>query len=328
VSFLTQLLFHPLPWYHAHQLLVGQMGVDSLLALSIWLTLYSGQLTLANAGFMAIGAYTSVILTGGTTSTGPALAGVQLPLPVAVVIGVVLAAAVALVIGLPVLRLRGVFLAIATIGFGEALRFGVILNLGITGKGQGLNNLHATLTSGITPIWLSLCLLAFVSWRMTGTKAGHAWAAIREDELAAAAQGIDVARYKMVAFVLGAMVAAYAGALGAHLSFLIDSNDYSFTQAINMLIWAVVGGTALVIGPIVGATLLTVLPEVLRFTQNYREVVDGIILIAIVLFRPEGLIAPGTGRLRRAWRRLRERERGADTPATPAAVQPAAPPAP
>ena len=161
---------------------------------------------------------------------------------------------------------------------------------------------------------------------MTGTKAGHAWAAIREDELAAAAQGIDVARYKMVAFVLGAMVAAYAGALGAHLSFLIDSNDYSFTQAINMLIWAVVGGTAFVIGPIVGATLLTVLPEVLRFTQNYREVVDGIILIAIVLFRPEGLIAPGAGRLRRARRRLREREKGPAVPGTSAAIQPAPPP--
>jgi branched-chain amino acid transport system permease protein len=295
VAFLTQLLFHPFAWYHAHELLAGQMGVDGLLALSIWLTLYSGQLTLANAGFMAIGAYTSVILTGGTTATGPAVAGVHLPLPVAMALGCLLAAVVALAIGLPVLRLKGVFLAIATIGFGEALRFGLILNLGITGKGQGLNNPHATLTSGITPIWLSLVLLAFVGWRLTGTKTGHAWAAIREDELAAAAQGIDVARYKMIAFVLGAMVAAYAGALGAHLSFLIDSNDYSFTQAIDMLVWAVVGGIAFVIGPIAGALLLTLLPEVLRFTQSYRQVVDGLVLIAVVLFRPDGLFTRGRG---------------------------------
>ncbi|MDQ1369915.1 MAG: branched-chain amino acid transport system permease protein, partial [Acidimicrobiaceae bacterium] len=259
MAFLTQLLFHPFTWYHAHQLLAGQIGVDGLLALSIWLTLYSGQLTLANAGFMAIGAYSSVILTGGTTSTGPAAAGVHLPLPVAMLIGIVLAALVAFVIGLPVLRLKGVFLAIATLGFGEALRYGLILNLGITGKGQGLNNPHATLTSGITPIWLALVVLAFLAWRLTGTKTGHAWAAIREDQLAAAAQGIDVARYKMVAFVLGAMVAALAGGLGAHLSFLIDSNDYTFTQAIDMLIWAVVGGIAFVIGPIVGAVLLTIL---------------------------------------------------------------------
>jgi branched-chain amino acid transport system permease protein len=305
VAFLTQLLFHPFAWYHAHQLLVGQMGVDGLLALSIWLTLYSGQLTLANAGFMAIGAYSSVILTGGTTSTGPALPGVHLPLPVAMAAGILLAAAVALLIGLPVLRLKGVFLAIATIGFGEALRFGVILNLGITGKGQGLNNPHATLTSGITPIWLSLAGLAFLGWRLTGTKTGHAWAAIREDGLAAAAQGIDVARYKMIAFVLGAMVAAYAGALGAHLSFLVDSNDYSFTQAIDMLIWAVVGGIAFVFGPIVGALLLTILPEVLRFAQGYRQVVNGLILIAIVLFRPDGLFTRRSAPGRRAWRRRR-----------------------
>ncbi len=303
MAFLTQLLFHPLAWYHAHQLLAGQMGVDALLALSIWLTLYSGQLTLANAGFMAIGAYTSVILTGGTTSTGAALAGVHLPLPLAVAVGILLAAAVALVIGLPVLRLKGVFLAIATIGFGEALRFGVILNLGITGKGQGLNNPHATLSSGITPIWLSLAGLAFLGWRLTGTKTGHAWAAIREDGLAAAAQGIDVARYKMIAFVLGAMVAAYAGALDAHLSFLIDSNNYSFTQAIDMLIWAVVGGIAFVVGPIVGALLLTILPEVLRFTQSYRQVVNGVILIAIVLFRPDGLFTRRAVSGRPAWLR-------------------------
>ncbi|MDQ1442652.1 MAG: branched-chain amino acid transport system permease protein [Acidimicrobiaceae bacterium] len=310
MAFLTQLLFHPFTWYHAHQLLAGQIGVDGLLALSIWLTLYSGQLTLANAGFMAIGAYSSVILTGGTTSTGPAAAGVHLPLAVAMLVGIALAALVAFVIGLPVLRLKGVFLAIATLGFGEALRYGLILNLGITGKGQGLNNPHATLTSGITPIWLALVVLAFLAWRLTGTKTGHAWAAIREDQLAAAAQGIDVARYKMVAFVLGAMVAALAGGLGAHLSFLIDSNDYTFTQAIDMLIWAVVGGIAFVIGPIVGAVLLTILPEVLRFTQDYRQVINGIILIAIVLFRPDGLFTrrKGTGnpsRLLRGWAFIR-----------------------
>ncbi|HEX3541006.1 MAG TPA: branched-chain amino acid ABC transporter permease [Acidimicrobiales bacterium] len=322
MGFLTQLFLHPLAWYHAHQLLAGQLGVDGLLGLSIWLTLYSGQLTLANAGFMAIGAYASVILTGGTTSTGPALAGVHLPLPVATAAGMALAGLVALVIGLPVLRLRGVFLAIATIGFGEALRFGVILNLGITGKGQGLNNPHATLTSGITPIWLSLLVLAYLGWRLTGTKTGYAWAAIREDPLVAATEGIPVARYKMLAFVLGAMVAAYAGALGAHLSFLIDNNDYSFTTAINVLVWAVVGGIAFVIGPIVGAILLTILPEVLRFTQNYREVVNGLILIAIVVFRPDGLITRYRGRRRRWLGRLVRRRSAAPPGTAPVAAPP------
>ena len=292
MSFLTQLLFHPTAWYHAHQLLVGQMGVSGLLGLSIWLTLYSGQLTLANAGFMAIGAFTSVILTGGiTTATSKAAVGVHVPMPVAILLGAVLAGVVGMVIGLPVLRLRGVFLAIATIGFGEALRFGLILNLNITGKGQGLNNTHASPGGGILPIWLSLVVLMYLGWRLTTTKLGHAWAAIREDELAAAAQGIDTAYYKMIAFVLGAVIAAYAGALDAHLNFFVDPNEYNFSKAVGILIFAVVGGIATVIGPVVGAVLLTALPEILRFTKNYRDVVDGLILIVIVVFRPDGLIA-------------------------------------
>ncbi|MGH9123333.1 MAG: branched-chain amino acid ABC transporter permease [Acidimicrobiales bacterium] len=301
MSFLIQLLLHPEAWYHAHELLAGQLGVDGLLALSLWLTLYSGQLTLANAGFMAIGAYTSVILNGGTTSAGRVVPGLSLPFPVATAAGMLLAAVAAVVIGVAVVRLRGVFLAIATIGFGEALRFGVILNLGITGKGEGLNNPHAALTSGIGPIWLSLLVLAYAGWRLTGSKTGVAWAAIREDERAAAAQGIDVTRYKLAAFVLGAMVASYAGALSAHLSFLVDNGDYSFSLAINILIWAVVGGIAFVIGPIIGAILLNILPEVLRFAQSYRNVIDGVILIGIVIYLPDGLFHRRTRRGRPRW---------------------------
>jgi branched-chain amino acid transport system permease protein len=316
MSFLVQLLLHPATWYHAHQLLVGQMGVSALLAFSIWLTLYSGQFTLANAGFMAIGAFTSVILTGGiTTASGKAAVGVHLPLPVAVLLGSLLAGAVGLIIGLPVLRLRGVFLAIATIGFGEALRFGVILNLNITGKGQGLNNPHASPGGGILPIWLSVAALVYLGWRLTTTRMGQAWAAIREDEFAAAAQGIDTAYYKMIAFVLGAVIAAYAGALDAHLNFFVDQNEYNFSKAVAILIFAVVGGIATVIGPVVGAVLLTALPEILRFTKDYRDVVNGLILIAIVLFRPDGLI---TGRRRGGlgrWARRRWPARFAVRPA-------------
>jgi branched-chain amino acid transport system permease protein len=305
VSFLIQLLLHPTAWYHAHQLLVGQMGVSALLALSIWLTLYSGQLTLANAGFMAIGAFTSVILTGGiTTASGKAAVGVHVPLPVAVLLGALLAGAVGLVIGLPVLRLRGVFLAIATIGFGEALRFGLILNLDITGKGQGLNNPHASPGGGILPIWLSVVVLVYLGWKLTTTRLGQAWAAIREDEFAAAAQGIDTAYYKMIAFVMGAVIASYAGALDAHLNFFVDPNEYNFSKAVAILIYAVVGGIATVIGPVVGAVLLTALPEILRFTKDYRDVVNGLILIAIVVFRPDGLI---TGRRRGSGRRAASR---------------------
>jgi branched-chain amino acid transport system permease protein len=290
MGFFTQLILHPVGWYRAHQLLVGQAGANGILAFSVWLTLYSGQLTLANAGFMAIGAFTGVILTGGTTASGQAAIGFHVPYVAAIIAGMLLAGAVAYVIGLPVLRLRGVFLAIATIGFGEALRFGLILNLGITGKGQGLNNPHASPGGGILPIWISLLILIYLGWRLTGSKLGHAWAAIREDELAASSQGINVASYKMIAFVAGALVAAYAGSLDAHLNFFVDPNSYGFNEAVAILIFAVVGGPATVIGPVVGAIVLSAIPEAFRFAKDYRDVVNGVILIAIVLFRPKGLI--------------------------------------
>jgi len=291
VDFLTQLISDPPGFYQAHQLLVAQCGVNALLAISIWVTLYSGQLTLANVGFMAIGAYTTVILA----------IHLHAPLVVGAAAGAALAGLVSLLIGLPVLRLRGVFLAIATVGFGEAIRFGVILNLGITGKGQGLTNPGASPSGGILPVWLSVAALAWMGWRVTGTKVGQAWAAIREDELAAASQGIDVARSKMYAFVLGGVLAGYAGALDAHLNFFIDPTEYAFNRAVLVLVFAVVGGVATVFGPIVGAVVLALIPEIFRSAASYRDVVDGIVLLVVVIFRPQGIVARRTAPGRPAW---------------------------
>jgi branched-chain amino acid transport system permease protein len=196
-------------------------------------------------------------------------------------------------VGLPVLRLRGVFLAIATIGFGEALRFGVLLNLPITGEGQGLTNPSADPGGGIVPVLASAVVLAYAFWRITGTKLGQAWAAIREDELAASSQGINVPRYKMIAFVLGAVIAAYAGALETHLNFFVDPTEYAFNRAVQVLIFAVVGGISNVFGPIVGALFLTALPEIIRQARDYRDIVNGVILILIIIFRPQGIVGRG-----------------------------------
>src|SRR2546428_13352008 len=142
---------------------------------------------------MALGAYPGV-----TRSRR-----LPLPLPVNMLIGAVLAGVVGLLVGLPVLRLRGVFLAIATIGFIEAIRLGVILNVPITGEGLGLSNTaSADPLGGINIITVSLVVIVFVVWRLTKGRLGNAWAAIRQDELAARSQGIDVARFKMMAFVI------------------------------------------------------------------------------------------------------------------------------
>jgi branched-chain amino acid transport system permease protein len=275
-------------WYHAHQLLVGQAGVNALLALSIWVTLYAGQLTLANVGFMAIGAYTAVILGIHTHA----------PWALDVAAGCVVAVLAALVIGVPVLRLRGVFLAIATIGFGEVVRFGLILNLGITGKGQGLNNPAASPNGGIVPIWLSVAGIGVILWRLRSTRTGKAWAAIRLDEVAAESSGIATTGYKVGAFALGAAVAAYAGALDAHLNFFIDPTEYAFNRAVLVLVFAIVGGILVPLGPVVGAVGLTALPELLRSARDYRDALDGAILVLVAIFRPQGLVGPRASTIR------------------------------
>jgi branched-chain amino acid transport system permease protein len=283
VDFFIQLFTDPIGWYNSHELLVAQMGINSILAISLFVTFYSGQLTLANAGFMAVGAYTTVLL-----SLYP-----QWPLPLDMLLGSLLAGGVGLLVGLPVLRLRGVFLAIATIGFVEALLLGVILNLPITGEGQGLKNPSADPVGGILPILASLPVLAYLVWRLTRTRLGQAWAAIREDELAASSNGINVPLYKMVAFVIGAILAGYAGALETHINFFVDPTEYGITRTIQILTFAVVGGTTNVLGPIVGAVFLTALPEILRFARDYRDVVNGVILILVIVFRPQGIVGRG-----------------------------------
>ena len=301
MDFFIQLLTDPIGFYNSHELLVAQMGINAILAISIFVTFYSGQLTLANAGFMAIGAYTTVLL-----SLYP-----QWPLPLDMLLASLLAGAAGVLVGLPVLRLRGVFLAIATIGFVEALLLGVILNVPITGEGQGLKNPTADPLGGIVPILVSIPVLTYLVWRLTRTRLGQAWAAIREDELAASSNGINVPLYKMIAFVIGAILAGYAGALETHINFFVDPTEYGISRTIQILTFAVVGGTSNVLGPIVGAVFLTALPEILRFVRDYRDVINGVILILVIIFRPQGIVGRGgLALIRPRWLHRRGRVRG------------------
>jgi branched-chain amino acid transport system permease protein len=303
MDFFVQLFTNPIGFYNQHELLIAQIGINAILAIAIFVTFYSGQLTLANAGFMAIGAYTTVIMS----------LYLPTPLPVNMLVGTLLAGLVSVVIGLPVLRLRGVFLAIATIGFVEALRLGVILNVPITGEGQGLHNPSADPLGGIVPILISLPILAYLVWRLTKTRLGQAWSAIREDELAASSNGINVPLYKMIAFIISALLAGYAGALETHINFFVDPTEYGITRTIQILTFAVVGGTTNVFGPIVGAVFLTALPEIVRQFAAYRDVVNGVILILVIIFRPQGIVGRGGLAIIRPrwWTKWRARERTA-----------------
>ena len=294
MDFFIQLFSDPIGFWNSHTLLISQIGINGMIAASMFLVLYSGQLSLAAPGFMAIGAYTGVLLE----------LYFHTPYALNVVAGAALAALVGFLVGLPVLRLRGVFLAIATIGFVEALRLGVILNVPITGEGLGLKNPYADPLGGINVILVSLVLTVFLAWRLTRGRLGSAWAAIRQDELAALSQGIHVARYKMIAFVLSAVLAAYAGALEAHLQFFVDPGDaqYGVTRAVQILTFAVLGGSGYVLGPVVGALIITLLPWIFVGAGAYINIVSGIFLIAVIVFRPQGIVGRGgLAIMRPAW---------------------------
>ncbi len=284
MDFFLQLFSDPIGFWNSHTLLISQIGINGMLAISMFLVLYSGQLSLAAPGFMAIGAYVSVLMDLHWHT----------PLPLDIAVAVLFAGVIAALVGLPVLRLRGVFLAIATIGFVEALRLGVILNVPITGEGLGLQNPNADATAVMPPL-ISLALVMFTVWRLTKGRLGHAWSAIRQDEIAALSQGIQVARYKMIAFVLSGLVAAYAGALEAHLYFDIDPADanYGVTRAVQILTFAVLGGSGYVLGPAVGALIITLLPYIFEGARDYINIVAGVFLIAVIVFRPQGIVGRG-----------------------------------
>jgi branched-chain amino acid transport system permease protein len=260
--------------------LVLTVGTNALLALSIWLTLSCGQLAMANAAFMGIGAYTSALL---TMNAG-------MPFPVALLGGMAAPALVAFVIGGPTLRLSGVYLAMATLAFGEVVRILIINTESWSGGALGLNGIPQS-----TQWWhigLALIVALYVLARLRRSKIGRAFEAIKLDETAAGLMGIDVAAHKMLAFVLGAVLAGLAGALNAHLTFFIGPSEYGFDRGVEILTMTVLGGIGGLGGPLSGALILTLLPELLRALQDFRLVVNGLILVVIVLFLPRGLWDP------------------------------------
>ena len=257
--------------------LVLSLGINSLLALSIWLTLNCGMLAVANAAFMGIGAYASALL---TLNWGA-------PFPVALAGGIAMPALVAVVIGLPVIRLSGVYLAMATLAFGEVVRVFVLNTESWSGGAMGLNGIPQSTQWWHVLLALIVALLAL--WRVRASKIGRAFDAIRSDETAASLMGIDVRVRKMQAFVAGAALAGLAGALNAHLTFFISPGEFGFDRGVEILTMAILGGIGGLTGPILGAGIITVLPEALRGLADFRLMVNGVILVLIVLFLPQGI---------------------------------------
>ena len=260
--------------------LVLTIGINALLALSIWLTLSCGLLAMANAAFMGIGAYSASLLTMN--------AGV--PFPMALAGGMAAPTVVALLIGGPTLRLSGVYLAMATLGFGEVVRVLILNAESLTGGALGLNGIPQ-----LTQWWhvaAALVITLWALWRLRRSRIGRAFEAIKEDAVAASLMGIGVLSHKMLAFAFGAAIAGLAGALNAHLTFFIGPSEFGFDRGVDILTMAILGGTSGLTGPLLGALIITVLPELLRGLKDFRTMTNGVILVLIVLFLPKGLWDP------------------------------------
>ena len=268
--------------------------INMILGISIYFTLYAGLLSLANAGFMAVGAYVSALLT----------IHLGLPFPLSLLCGALAAAVIGLLLGLPVLRLNDVYLAIATLGFGEivrifAINFDNFSHRDLLGGPQGLAGVPKLTTPGA--LIFTLVILVILLVQMQRSRFGRALAAIRSDERVASTMGINVFRHKVTAFVLGAFVAGLAGGFSAHLIRFVGPNDFGFNAAVNILSFVVLGGTLHWTGALVGAAILTILPEALRFMNEYRGIVNGIILVLVIIYLPHGLVNPKW--LRKVFRR-------------------------
>ncbi|MDQ6694540.1 MAG: branched-chain amino acid ABC transporter permease [Chloroflexota bacterium] len=300
-------------FYNNNSFIINFIGINAIMALSIYITLSCAMLTLSNAASMAIGAYTASLL---TMNAG-------WPLLPAVVAGAAFSSAVALVLGLAIGRLRGVFLAIATIGFSEVVRI-ILVNLDVVGGSEGLrlNTGNVTINVGFWEIYGTLAFFAFFFSRLKGSKMGLALEAIREDESAARTMAINVTFYKVTAYVIGAAIAATGGALYAHLRQFISPADFGFSQAVQILLFAVIGGTFAWRGAIIGAFVVTILPDVIRVmpllggidVKNQPEIFTGLVLLAVILFLPNGLLTASLGiNLKRRVARPRVESPGSDT---------------
>lgn len=264
-------------FWSTYSTLVLSVGTNVLLALSVYLTLSCGLLTVANAAFMGIGAYTAALLTLRS----------DVPFLVASIGGALLPALVALIIGRPTLRLAGVYLAMATLAFGEVVRILILNAEDLTGGALGLNGI-AQLTHGFH-VALAVVVALYVSLRLAHSRVGRTMTAICQDETATELMGIDVRAFKLFAFVAGAALAGLAGALNAHFTFFISPNEYGFERGVEILAMGVLGGTGSPWGAVIGGVLITLLPELLRGLGHYRPLINGLILILIILYSPKGI---------------------------------------
>jgi branched-chain amino acid transport system permease protein len=276
--------------------LLVQMLLGALLGLSVYLPLAAGQLSLATPAFYAVGGTLAALLSTRWSVLGAADNGTfpWSAFGIEVVLGGLLAGAMALVVGSLVLRLQGIYLAIATIALVEIVRV-AILNLPFTGGAIGIFGIPQPFASAAGYLIPALALLGLTGWichRLELMPLGRAMAAIRDDELAARCMGINTTRVKLIAFVLSAMVAGSTGVLAAHFLNTWNARQGSFDTGITMLAFVILGGSRTWLGPVIGGLVLTAVPELLRPVGDARLVLFGLVILLGPLLFPEGLVSP------------------------------------
>ena len=305
------------------------VGVNVILAVSLnIINGMTGQFSIGHAGFMAVGAYIAGVVSKVVSEYGiaflPEVVSDQLLFAVSLLVGGAAAATFGFLVGLPSLRLKGDYLAIVTLGFGEIIRV-IVQNTEVFGKALGLSGVPQR--TSLFSCWLVVVVVIVMARRIRLSTHGRALLAIREDEIAAEAMGVNTTAYKVRAFVVASFFAGLAGGVFAHYQPIIAPSSFSFVKSMEVVVMVVAGGLGSTTGAVVAAVFLTLLPEALRsmfveFTgdgamaqkvEQLRMPIYGLLLVVIMLVRPQGLF--GTRELWETalWRRLFDRKTSSTT---------------
>ncbi len=261
--------------YYSNTLIL--MAINIILAVSLHLVIgITGQFSIGHAGFLAVGAYISAIIT----------MKLELPFIVGIILAGIIATLAGLIVGIPTLRLRGDYLAIATLGFAEIIRI-IFLNIDYVGGAAGMQVTHYTTW---TYAFVCLVITILVISNFTNSRHGRACVSIRENEVASDAMGINTTYYKVVAFAIGAFFAGVAGALYAHNFYIIQPVNFGFLKSFDILIFVVLGGLGSLSGSVIAAILLTIVSTYLQGFPETRMIIYSLVLILVMLYRPQGLM--------------------------------------
>lgn len=263
------------------------VGINVVLAVSLNLINgHTGQFSLGHAGFMAVGAYVASSITLGLVAkfTGPAMTPILFA--GGLLAGGVAAALAGLAVGIPSLRLRGDYLAIVTLGFGEIIRV-ILQTTEFVGAASGLKGIPKFTSFGWA--WAIAAITVYLVACLVNSTYGRGFIAVHDDEIAARSMGINTTRYKVTAFVIGAFFAGLAGGLYAHHKQFISPGGFDFNKSIEIVVMVILGGMGRTAGVILAAIVLTLLPEVLRPVAEYRMIIYALLIIGLMLARPQGL---------------------------------------